>query len=109
MKRRKFLLTTAAAAASTAFAKAQSVAPRTGRRVTLLHMADTHAQLETHPDYMPGEQPEIQQMGGFARLKTAIERERASAAVRIFWSIAATPCRAPDPRRGARAKWCSSR
>ena len=73
-------MTTAAAALATQpLIRAQTPAPGTRRRVTLLHMADTHAQLETHPDYMPGEQPEIQQMGGFARLKTAIERERASA------------------------------
>lgn len=48
------------------------------RRVTLLHFTDTHAQLETHPEYVPGANPEIQMMGGYARLKTAIERERAS-------------------------------
>ncbi len=49
-----------------------------GKRVTLLHFTDTHAQLETHPEYVPGASPEIQMMGGYARLKTAIERERAS-------------------------------
>lgn len=51
--------------------------PGTGRRVTLLHFTDTHAQLETHPEYLPGATPEIQMMGGYARLKTAIEHERA--------------------------------
>jgi sulfur-oxidizing protein SoxB len=49
-----------------------------GRRVTLLYFTDTHAQLETHPEYVPGASPEIQMMGGFARLKTAIEHERAN-------------------------------
>ena len=49
-----------------------------GRRVTLLHFTDTHAQLETHPEYLPGADPEIQMMGGYARIKTAIERERAN-------------------------------
>ena len=48
-----------------------------GKRVTLLHFTDTHAQLETHPEYLPGAKPEIQMMGGYARLKTAIEHERA--------------------------------
>jgi S-sulfosulfanyl-L-cysteine sulfohydrolase len=48
------------------------------RRITLLHFTDTHAQLETHPEYVPGATPEIQMMGGYARLKTAIERERSS-------------------------------
>ena len=55
-----------------------------GRHVTFLHIADTHAQLETHPEYMPGEQPELQSMGGFARLKTAIDRERASSRGAVF-------------------------
>jgi S-sulfosulfanyl-L-cysteine sulfohydrolase len=48
-----------------------------GKRVTLLHFADTHAQLETHPEYLPGAVPDLQMMGGYARLKTAIERQRA--------------------------------
>ncbi len=48
-----------------------------GKRLTLLHFTDTHAQLETHPEYLPGANPEIQMMGGYARLKTAIEYERA--------------------------------
>src|ERR1700693_6313594 len=49
-----------------------------GKRVTLLYFTDTHAQLETHPEYAPGASPEIQMMGGYARLKTAIEHERAN-------------------------------
>jgi S-sulfosulfanyl-L-cysteine sulfohydrolase len=49
-----------------------------GKRLTLLHFTDTHAQLETHPEYLPGAKPEIQMTGGFARLKTAIDRERAN-------------------------------
>jgi 2',3'-cyclic-nucleotide 2'-phosphodiesterase (5'-nucleotidase family) len=48
------------------------------KRVTLLHFTDTHAQLETHPEYLPGATPEIAMMGGYARLKRAIERERAN-------------------------------
>ena len=51
--------------------------PGDGKRVTLLHFTDTHAQLETHPEYLPGAKPDIQMMGGYARLKTAIDRERA--------------------------------
>ena len=35
-----------------------------GKRVTLLHFTDTHAQLETHPEYLPGAKLEIQMMGG---------------------------------------------
>lgn len=52
--------------------------PGAGKRVTLLHFTDTHAQLETHPEYLPGAKPDIQLMGGYARLKTAIDRERAN-------------------------------
>ena len=47
-----------------------------GKRVTLLHFTDTHAQLETHLDYLPGANPDLQSMGGYARLKSAIDRER---------------------------------
>ena len=85
MTRRHFLSTAAGAAAGISLASTtQARAAGAARRVTLLHMADTHAQLETHPDYLPGEQPEIQQMGGFARLKTAIDRERVTAASANF-------------------------
>jgi sulfur-oxidizing protein SoxB len=55
-----------------------------GRHVTFLHIADTHAQLETHPEYMPGGSPELEPMGGYARLETAIERERAAAPGAVF-------------------------
>src|SRR5688572_4572303 len=48
-----------------------------GKRLTLLHVTDTHAQLETHWEYLPGGSPQLAQMGGFARLKTAIDAERA--------------------------------
>jgi len=54
------------------------------RRITLLSIADTHAHLETHPEYVPGASPEIQPMGGFARLKTAIDRVRATAGAPVF-------------------------
>jgi 2',3'-cyclic-nucleotide 2'-phosphodiesterase (5'-nucleotidase family) len=50
------------------------------KQLTLLHLTDTHAQLETHPEYLPGKQPDIRPMGGFARLKSAIDRARADAA-----------------------------
>lgn len=62
----------------------QNLPAQPPRHVTLLHIADTHAQLETHPEYIPGEKPELQQMGGYAGLKTAIERERARAQGAVF-------------------------
>lgn len=54
------------------------------KSVTLLHIADTHAQLETHPEYLPGATPEIRMMGGWARLRTAIDRERSKAGKATF-------------------------
>lgn len=49
------------------------------KRCTLLHVTDTHAQLETHPEYMPDASKPFRNMGGFARLKTAIDAQRATA------------------------------
>ena len=65
-------------------AGARAAAARGARHVTFLHIADTHAQLETHPEYMPGQTPELQTMGGYARLKTAIDRQRAAARGAVF-------------------------
>jgi S-sulfosulfanyl-L-cysteine sulfohydrolase len=59
-------------------ASQQAGQDREAGRVTLLYFTDTHAQLETHPEYLPGASPEIRMMGGYARLKTAIEYERAN-------------------------------
>lgn len=71
----------ALAAASCSSPRNRPDAPRAAeafasRRVVFLHMADTHAQLETHPEYMPGASPDLEPMGGYARLRTAIDRER---------------------------------
>lgn len=77
---RRMLSAMLAVAATTGAAQA---AP-TERHVTLLHIADTHAQLETHAEYLPGETPDLQPMGGYARLKTAIDGERAAAGPATF-------------------------
>lgn len=59
-------------------ADASSVTSSTGeRRITFLHIADTHAQLETHPEYIPGAKG-FPLMGGYARIRTAIDRLRAA-------------------------------
>lgn len=80
LNRRDFLAATSAGLASVALERAASAAPTSSaKRLTLLHFADIHAHLETHPEFVPGETPNFRMMGGFARLKTAIERERASA------------------------------
>src|SRR5262245_4914252 len=82
--RRQFLASTALSAVSSGLSVASMTATAAqpyqgvdGKRLTLLHFTDTHAQLETHPEYLPRATPEIQMMGGYARLKTAVEHERA--------------------------------
>ena len=62
-------------------APARARAP--ARHVTLLHVTDLHAQLESHPEYVPGT-PGLPLMGGFARLRTALDRERAAAPGAVF-------------------------
>ena len=82
--RRQFLASTALSAVSSGLSVAGMTATAAqpyqavdGKRLTLLHFTDTHAQLETHPEYLPEATPEIQMMGGYARLKSAVEHERA--------------------------------
>lgn len=76
--RRKFIGSAAAFSLAPALSWAASTAPKaSAKTVTLLHIADTHAQLETHPEFIPGSSPEIRQMGGFSRIKTALDQERA--------------------------------
>lgn len=76
LTRRSFLAATAAFSVAPAFRFAQAAPVAGHKTITLLHIADTHAQLETHPEFMPLASPEIRMMGGLARLRTAIERER---------------------------------
>ena len=84
LTRRRLLASVGLAATGSGVSDAATLDPQNavqaseGKRITLLHFTDTHAQLETHQDYLPGADEEIQMMGGFARLKTAIERERAT-------------------------------
>ncbi len=85
---RRNLLASASAAALapgvTRAEAAQNLNNLQGKRLTLLHFTDSHAQLESHLDYLPGATPEFQMMGGFARLKTAIELEKARSNGRYF-------------------------
>ena len=88
--RRELLMGAVASAASAsllspAIASAATAVAGQTKRLTLLHLTDTHATLETHPEYLPGEIPEFQMMGGFARLKTAIDREKSSATGPCFF------------------------
>ena len=54
------------------------------KHIRLLEIADTHAQLESHWEYLPGAAPELQMMGGYARLKTALDEARKSAPGAVF-------------------------
>lgn len=76
--RRQFLATSVTAAAISPLLGYRAFGQSRGKRLTLLHLTDTHAQLETHWEYLPGGRREIVPMGGFARLKTAIDAQRAT-------------------------------
>ncbi len=54
------------------------------KHVRFLHIADTHAQLETHWEYLPEDPKNLHRMGGYARLKTAIDERRSSAPGAVF-------------------------
>ena len=88
MTRRSLLASASVAAGSWAIARASAAKSALdalpGKRVTLLHFTDSHAQLETHLDYLPGASPQFQMMGGFARLKTAIDEQKAHASGPCF-------------------------
>jgi S-sulfosulfanyl-L-cysteine sulfohydrolase len=73
-----------AAAAITCIQTRKALASQSKKKVTLLHLTDTHAQLETHWEYLPGPKSQIVKMGGFARLKTAIDQQRHSALGPVF-------------------------
>ncbi|MGV3483559.1 MAG: bifunctional metallophosphatase/5'-nucleotidase [Planctomycetaceae bacterium] len=79
ISRRNFVAGTCAGAAClTAGQVASALGPANAKRVTLLHLTDSHAQLESHWEYFPGHQPTITKMGGFARLKTAVDQQRST-------------------------------
>src|ERR1700680_430963 len=54
------------------------------KHVRFLHLADMHAQLETHWEYLPEDPKHMHRMGGFARIRTALDQERASAPGAVF-------------------------
>ena len=54
------------------------------KRVRLLHLADMHAQLDTHWEYLPEDPQHLHRMGGFARIRTALDRERSTAPGAVF-------------------------
>ena len=84
---------TAALALGVVRAKAaQSLDSLRGKRVTLLHFTDSHAQLETHLDYLPGATPQFQRMGGFARAlkRRSNWKKRVAMARTSFLTVAMT-------------------
>jgi sulfur-oxidizing protein SoxB len=54
------------------------------QQVRFLHLADMHAQLDTHWEYLPEDPQHLHRMGGFARIRTSLDRERASAPGAVF-------------------------
>ena len=59
-------------------------AAATPKHVRFLHITDMHAQLDTHWEYLPEDPKHLHRMGGFSRIRTALDRERASAAGAVF-------------------------
>src|SRR5579864_4906014 len=57
---------------------------QTLKRVRILHLADTHAQLDTHWEYLPEDPSRLHRMGGFARLRTALDERRSNAPGAVF-------------------------
>ncbi len=54
------------------------------KHVRFLHIADMHAQLDTHWEYLPEDPKHLHRMGGFSRIRTALDRERSSATGAVF-------------------------
>jgi 2',3'-cyclic-nucleotide 2'-phosphodiesterase (5'-nucleotidase family) len=57
---------------------------QTVRHVRFLHVADLHAQLDEHWEFLREEPARLRRMGGFARLKTVLDRRRQSAPGALF-------------------------
>lgn len=54
------------------------------KQVRLLHLGDMHAQLETHWEFLPEDPANLKRMGGFARIKTALDGYKSSAPGAVF-------------------------
>ncbi len=54
------------------------------KSIRLLHLGDMHAQLDTHWEFLPEDPERLQRMGGFARIKTALDQFRNSAPGAVF-------------------------
>lgn len=54
------------------------------KEVRLLHLGDMHAQLETHWEFLPEDPINLKRMGGFARIKTALDQYKKTAPGAVF-------------------------
>lgn len=54
------------------------------KEVRLLHLGDMHAQLETHWEFLPEDPTNLKRMGGFARVKTALDEYKKTAPGAVF-------------------------
>jgi sulfur-oxidizing protein SoxB len=54
------------------------------KHVRFLHIADTHAQLDTHWEYLPEDPEHLHRMGGYARIRTLLDEKRANAPGAVF-------------------------
>lgn len=86
MRRSEFLVVSAVALLfliSAAVHSKLKAAPAS-KHVRFLHIADTHAQLDTHWEYLPEDPQRLHRMGGYARIRTALDQERAGAQGAVF-------------------------
>lgn len=79
MHRRDFLTALGFAATSAVAGGTAWASQGKGRRLRLIHLTDTHAQLEAHMEYLPDHPPAFGTMGGFARLRRAADALRSTA------------------------------
>jgi len=86
MKKTPLLLIATAALFVLAVAGLHSVlnAAPASKQVRFLHLADMHAQLDTHWEYLPEDSQHLHRMGGFARIRTALDQERSNAPGAVF-------------------------
>lgn len=54
------------------------------KHVRLLHISDTHAQLDTHWEYLPEDPSQLHRMGGYSRIRTALDEMRSTASGAVF-------------------------
>ena len=86
MKKPILLIASAAAVFFVGAAGLYSVlkAAPASKHVRFLHLADMHAQLDSHWEYLPEDPKRLHRMGGFARIRTALDQERAGATGAVF-------------------------